>query len=127
MNNKNLRFRVGLFVLASLVLLALLITLFSGFPTLFKQYHRYTVILSEAPGVSAGTPVRRSGVRIGEVDNVKLDEDSGQVRVSIIVEKQHTIRRSDQAALVHSLLGGDTSIDFMPQRPNGQPADQTPV
>jgi phospholipid/cholesterol/gamma-HCH transport system substrate-binding protein len=127
MNNKNLRFRVGLFVLASLVLLALLITLFSGFPTLFKQYYRYTVVLAEAPGVSAGTPVRRSGVRIGEVDNVKLDEDTGQVRVSIIVEKQHTIRRSDQATLVHSLLGGDTSIDFMPQRPNGQPADQTPL
>ena len=50
-----------------LKVLALLITAFSGFPTLFKQYHRYTIVFPEAPGVSSGTPVRRSGVRIGEV------------------------------------------------------------
>jgi phospholipid/cholesterol/gamma-HCH transport system substrate-binding protein len=127
MNNKNLRFRVGLFVLASLILLALLITLFSGFPTLFKQYHRYTVVLPEAPGVAAGTPVRRSGVRIGEVESVKLDEETGEVRVIIIVEKKHTLRRSDQATLVHSLLGGDTSIDLIPQPPKVVPPDQTPL
>jgi phospholipid/cholesterol/gamma-HCH transport system substrate-binding protein len=126
MNNRDLRFRVGLFVLASLVLLAVLITIFSGFPTLFKRYNRYTVILPEAPGVGAGTPVRRSGVRIGEVENVKLDEETGQVRVSIIVEKQHTIHHSDEATLVHSLLGGDTSIDFMPQPAKSQPEQNPP-
>src|SRR5713226_8505237 len=83
MTIRDIRFRVGLFVLGSLILLALLITAFSGFPTLFKQYHRYTIVFPEAPGVSSGTPVRRSGVRIGEVHGVKLDEETGQVYVTI--------------------------------------------
>ncbi len=127
MTSKDIRFRVGLFVLGSLILLALLITAFSGFPTIFKQYHRYTIIFPEAPGVSSGTPVRRSGVRIGEVDSVKLDDDTGQVRVVISVERQHVLRHSDQAALVHGLLGGDTTIDFLPAKPDGQPPDNTPI
>jgi phospholipid/cholesterol/gamma-HCH transport system substrate-binding protein len=127
MTTRDIRFRVGLFVLGSLILLALLITAFSGFPTLFKQYHRYTIVFPEAPGVSSGTPVRRSGVRIGEVHAVKLDEETGQVYVTIAVERQHILRHSDQAALVHGLLGGDTTIDFLPAKPDGQPPDHTPI
>ena len=120
MNRNDIRFRVGLFVLGSLILLAALITAFSGFPSIFKQYNRYTIVFSEAPGVASGTPVRRSGVRIGEVASVKLDDETGQVRVVISVDRQYTLRRSDQATLVHGLLGGDTTIDFLPARPNGQ-------
>jgi phospholipid/cholesterol/gamma-HCH transport system substrate-binding protein len=127
MNGKDIRFRVGLFVLGSLILLAFLITAFSGFPTVFKQYHRYTIVFPEAPGVSSGTPVRRSGVRIGEVDSVRLDEETGQVRVVISVDRHHILRRSDQAALVHGLLGGDTNIDFIPAKPDGKPPDNTPI
>jgi phospholipid/cholesterol/gamma-HCH transport system substrate-binding protein len=127
MTTKDIRFRVGLFVLGTLTLLALLITAFSGFPTLFKQHHRYIVVFPEAPGVSAGTPVRRSGVRIGEVSGVKLDEETGQVYVTIAVEQQHTLKHSDQAVLVHGILGGDTTIDFIPAKPNGKPPDQTPI
>jgi len=127
MTAKDTRFRVGLFVLGSLILLAMLITAFSGFPTVFKQYHRYTIVFPEASGVSSGTPVRRSGVRIGEVDSVKLDEETGHVRVGILVERHHVLRHSDQAELVHGLLGGDTNIDFIPAKPNGEPPDTTPI
>jgi phospholipid/cholesterol/gamma-HCH transport system substrate-binding protein len=117
---KDIRFRVGLMVLGSLILLAALITAFSGFPSIFQQHNRYTIVFPEAPGVAAGTPVRRSGVRIGEVASVRLDDETGQVRVTISVERQHTIRRGDQAVLVHGLLGGDTTIDFVPAKPEGQ-------
>src|SRR5436309_3472685 len=120
MNHKEIRFRVGLFVLGSLVLLAVLITAFSGFPAIFKQHDSYTIVFPEAPGVAVGTPVRRSGVRIGEVASVKLDDETGQVRVEIAIERRYTLRRNDQATLVHGLLGGDTTIDFVPIRPNGQ-------
>ena len=127
MNSNNIRFRVGLFVLGSLVLLAALITAFSGFPAIFKQHDSYTIVFPEAPGVTVGTPVRRSGVRIGEVANVKLDDETGQVRVEIAIERRYTLRRSDQAMLVHGLLGGDTTIDFVPIRPNGQAQPPPPI
>jgi phospholipid/cholesterol/gamma-HCH transport system substrate-binding protein len=127
MNERALRFRIGVFVLAALLLLAVLITLFGSFPTLFRRFNHYFVRFADAPGVAPGTPVRRSGVRVGEVKEVHLDNDTGEVRVELLVEKQYVLRRSDQPTLVHGLLGGDTAIDFVPRKPNGAPPDRTPL
>jgi phospholipid/cholesterol/gamma-HCH transport system substrate-binding protein len=127
MNDQALRFRIGVFVLASLLLLAVLITLFGSFPRLFVRSHEYTVRFADAPGVESGTPVRRSGVRVGEVKHVTLDDETGEVRVQIMIERQYTLRRNEQPTLVHGLLGGDTSIDFVPVRAAGEQADRSPV
>jgi phospholipid/cholesterol/gamma-HCH transport system substrate-binding protein len=122
MNEHRLRIRVGLFVLAGLILLAVLSLWFGGFPTFLKRHNQYTVVFREAAGVGPGTPVRRSGVHIGEVKSVTLDDDTGLVRVGILVEQRHRLRRGDQATLVRGLLGGDTSIDFVP--PQAAPPEE---
>jgi ABC-type transporter Mla subunit MlaD len=127
MNEQALRFRIGVFVLASLLLLAVLITLFGSFPRLFVRAHEYTVRFADAPGVEPGTPVRRSGVRVGEVKRVTLDDETGEVRVVVLVEHQYTIRKNEQPTLNHGLLGGDTSIDFVPARAEGDKVDRSPV
>src|SRR5690349_10601143 len=80
MSEQTMRFRMGIFVLATMVLLAVLITLFGSAPTLFTRFNRYTVVFSDAPGVAQGTPVRRSGVRIGQVEKFYLDSETGRVR-----------------------------------------------
>ena len=90
MNDQAIRFRFGIFVLASLILLAVLTILFGGFPNYFKRTDNYTIIFANAQGVAPGTPVRRSGVRIGEVRSVALDNDTGKVHVVIRVDDQHT-------------------------------------
>ncbi len=115
MNEQAIRFRLGIFVLGALLLLGVLIILFGGYPTYFKPAHAFTITFDNAPGVSAGTPVRRSGVRIGEVHKVVLDDVTGKVNVDISVSEEHTIRRQDEPVLVQGLLGGDTSIDFVPR------------
>ena len=125
MNEQALRFRIGVFVLAALLLLAVLITLFGSFPRLFVARDDYTVVFDDAPGVEPGTPVRRSGVRVGEVKRVSL-EDNGKVHLLISIEHPYTIRKSDRPTLVHGVLGGDMSIDFIPVR-DQQQADNTPV
>jgi ABC-type transporter Mla subunit MlaD len=128
MNEQALRFRIGVFVLASLLLLAVLITLFGSFPRMFVRSHEYVVRFADAPGVEEGTPVRRSGVRVGEVKHVTLDDETGEVRLLVSVDRQYTIRQNEQPTLVHGLLGGDTSIDFVPLRPQAdQPVDRSPV
>lgn len=127
MNEQALRFRIGVFVLAALLLLAVLITLFGSFPRLFVRSHEYTVRFTDAPGVEPGTPVRRSGVRVGEVKRVVLDDETGEVRIQVAIDRQYTIRRNEQPTLVHGLLGGDTSIDFIPTRAEGQQPDRTPI
>jgi len=104
MTEQGMRFRIGLFVLLSLVLLATLVTLFGSLPSLFKQYHEYVVTFADAPGVNVGTPVRRSGVRIGEVKSVDLDHDTGEVRVGLLVERPYKLHKNEQPVLVQGLL-----------------------
>src|SRR5439155_25741670 len=64
---------------------------------------------------------------IGEVQRVDLDEESGQVRVTVAIEAKHVVQRDERPTLVHGLLGGDTSIDFVPRHPGDAQADRTPV
>jgi phospholipid/cholesterol/gamma-HCH transport system substrate-binding protein len=124
---RALRFRLGAFVLIALLLLGALVLMFGGAPTLFRRTTDYTIRFTDAPGVAPGTPVRRSGVRIGEVREVRLDDETGVVRVVIGIEPGHTVRRNEVPTLVTTLLGGDATIDFIPKEPPpGQVADRAP-
>jgi len=114
MNEQAIRFRIGIFMLAGLILLALLIFMFGGFPKYFKKTNEYTLLFDKAPGIGVGSPVRRSGIRIGEVNSVKLDNDTGDVRVGIIVDREYAIRKADRPTLVQGFLGGDSAIEFLP-------------
>jgi ABC-type transporter Mla subunit MlaD len=114
MSERNLRIRLGIFVVATLVLLGTLIVLFGSLPPLFRSTNQFTVDFDDAPGISQGSPVRRSGVRIGEVIDVTLDDDDNKVRVTIAVERKYNIRKSEVPTLVTGILGNDASIDFIP-------------
>jgi ABC-type transporter Mla subunit MlaD len=127
MNEQALRFRIGVFVLASLLLLAVLITLFGSFPRVFSRGQTFTVRFQDASGIGPGTPVRKSGVRIGEVKSVRLDDETGVVLVGVQIDRPFTLRRGDQATLVYGLLGGDTFVDFVARRPGVPEEDRTPL
>jgi phospholipid/cholesterol/gamma-HCH transport system substrate-binding protein len=128
MNDRTMRWGIGLFVLAALVLLAVLIVMFGSLPTYFKRSNLYTIRFVDAPGVGVGTPVRRSGVRIGEVSNVFLDDERGIVRVEIAIDPRYTLRHNEQPTLNIGLLGSDVSIDFVPEEAQeGQPVDRSVV
>ncbi len=126
MTDKSMKFRIGLFVVAVIVVFGGLVVLFSGFPSFLTRQTRFTVLLSEAGGVGPGTPVRRSGVKIGEVSSVDLDNDTGLVRVGIVVDNKYTLRQNEEPVLNRGLLG-DTTIDFTPKPANGKPPDTSPT
>jgi phospholipid/cholesterol/gamma-HCH transport system substrate-binding protein len=117
MSERSMRVGLGLFVVLALVLLAAMVVLFRSLPRFFTNAIPYTIVFPEAPGVSTGTPVRRAGVRIGEVTGVALDEGDGGVRVGIAIERKYPIRHNEQATLVSSILGGDSTIDFLVKQP----------
>ncbi len=122
MAERGLKLRLGLFMGASLIALASLVVLFGGAPQLFSTDARYGILYPEAPGVSPGTPIRKSGVRVGKVTAVELDPASGQVRVRIAIQKQYLPRKNEEAHITRGLLSGDTAIDFLPQLgADGQP------
>jgi len=126
-NEQGIRFRIGVFVLTAMILLAVLIILFGRFPNFLKgTSKRYYVVFAYAPGVAINTPVRRSGVRIGQVEKVELDDASGKVRVTILIDPPHVLYDDDRPRLVRGALSGDTSIDFEPPAStgNGTPAPE---
>jgi hypothetical protein len=92
----------------------------------FKRNNLYTIRFADAAGVGPGTPVRRSGVRIGEVQDVILDDGRGVVRVRVAIDPRYAIRRHEQPKLNVGPLGGDVSIDFVPvPAEEGQPVDRS--
>ena len=96
---------------------------------LFRRTATYFVTFTEAPGVAPGTPVRRSGVRIGEVADVQLDDESGKVKVTLGIDKHFTIRENETPTLSTSVIGGDSVIDFVPKKQDIKqpPLDRSPV
>ena len=113
MTDTKLRFRIGIFVLIVLVALGVLLYLFGLFPNVLRKAkgNLYFVDFSDAPNVTVNTPVRRSGVKIGQVDKVDLDNETGRVLVALRVDPRYTLRRNEEPTLTTGLLSGDTSID----------------
>ncbi|MGH7172683.1 MAG: MlaD family protein [Gemmataceae bacterium] len=114
MSDRGMRLGIGLFVLVALLLLGALVVMFGSLPNYFKRSNIYTIRFVDAPGVGPGTPVRRSGVRIGEVQDILLDDERGIVRVQVAIDPRYTLRRNEQPTLNIGLLGSDVSIDFVP-------------
>ena len=128
MSERQQRFRLGVFVLFTLGILGVLVVLFGGAPTWFAKTNEYTIFFSDAPGIAKGTPVRKSGVKIGEVHSIDLDDSTGQVRVSVKLDPKFTPRTSDEPTVTRGLLVGDTAIDFIPKTPERpQRGDPIPV
>jgi phospholipid/cholesterol/gamma-HCH transport system substrate-binding protein len=114
MNEQRLRFRLGLFVVATIAALIILVAMFSAVPNFFVSVNRYFIVLDDATGISSGTPVRRSGVRIGQVSRVELNDETGEVRVTIEVPKRYKIYQNEEAVVTRTVLG-DPAIDFVPR------------
>src|SRR5436190_24347772 len=104
MSERTMRLRLGGMVLLAMILLGVLILLFSRSPTWFGRHNRYTVVLNDASGVAPGTLVRRSGVRVGEVQSLDLDDETGEVYVHILLDKKYVVRHNEQAVLERGLL-----------------------
>jgi ABC-type transporter Mla subunit MlaD len=115
MADRALRMRLGLFAGGTLAALAGLVVLFGGAPQVFSTATKYSILFPEAPGIVAGTPIRKSGVRVGQVTAIELDPQTGLVRVRVSIDPQYPPRKSEEANITRGLLSGDSAIDFLPK------------
>ncbi len=72
MDERVAQARVGIVVISALILTAILIVLFGDFPSMFHTGKTIRVRFANAPGVSKGTPVRKSGILVGRVSKVEF-------------------------------------------------------
>lgn len=113
MEERVLQFRVGVVVVASAIVTVILVMLFGAWPNVWQRRYEIHVKFPEAPGITVDTPVRKSGVLIGRVSNVRLLEEGG-VLVSIRVFDQFKLRRHETCRIGTGSLLGDAVVEFVP-------------
>lgn len=123
MDERIMQFRVGVMVLATLIIAAMLIVLFDAVPEMFNVFSKkYTVqmVFDEAPGVSEGTPVRKHGIFLGRVEEVTFD-DRDRVVVTARIQPAK-VKKNDVPRINASLLG-DATIEMEADADPNKPPD----
>jgi phospholipid/cholesterol/gamma-HCH transport system substrate-binding protein len=113
MDERVIKFRVGVVVVAAVIITIILVMLFGAWPTVLQSQYELHVKFPEAPGIAVDTPVRKSGVLIGRVSNVKLLEEGG-VLVSLNIYDKYRLRRNEMCRISTGSLIGDAVLEFVP-------------
>ncbi|MFV2068573.1 MAG: MlaD family protein [Pirellulales bacterium] len=113
MDERVVQFRVGVVVLATLIITAILVLLFNDAPAIVGRHYMIYIDLPKAPGIAVDSPVRRSGIRIGRVRQIKFTE-GGHVLITAAVEEDVKLGRNEVCRVTGTLLGGNSSLDFSP-------------
>lgn len=113
MDERVIRFRVGIVVITAACITFLLVMLFSAQRRLFRSTYTVMVRFPSAPGVSENTPVRKSGIPIGRVTDVELLNDGG-VRLTMQVDQDKPLFRREAPRIgPGSLVTGDANLEFV--------------
>src|ERR1700727_1420648 len=121
MNERVMQFRIGMFVIVAGLVLTMMIVWFGESPAVLRDQVYVKVRYSEAPGVLEGVPVRKSGIRIGEVFSISFDERPDQpdgVLVTLALERRYKLHEGASPRLTRSLIG-DVTIDMQPGTDTG--------
>ncbi len=109
MDENILRFRVGVLVVIAIIILIILILLNSE-----GWVSQYDVVIkpASAPGVTAGTPVRKNGILIGRVSDVETEDD--HVNLVLSINEKEKIYSNEIASIGAESFLGDAGIEIMP-------------
>lgn len=119
-------FAVGVVLAAAAAILFVGILLIGQDQGLFTQRDRFAVLLPNAEGLQAGSPVKLVGVQVGVVTDIRLPEpgEARIIRVTLSINRAHSDRiREDTTAnlRVLSLLGGEKYIELTLGSPDSPP------
>jgi phospholipid/cholesterol/gamma-HCH transport system substrate-binding protein len=124
MDDRVLRLRVGVVVLAAALITAFLVARFGDLPLPGGGTYTIFVRFPRAPGITQGSPVRMSGVQIGRVMSLELLQPTG-VRVVAEIDRGRTILDSDAVYITSASVLGDSVLEFVP--PDQIPPGSKPV
>jgi phospholipid/cholesterol/gamma-HCH transport system substrate-binding protein len=113
MSERQLQFRVGLFVSLALASIAGLIFQFGEIQRYLRPKYTVNIRFKSATGIAVSTPVRRNGVLIGSVTAVHFDDENGGLIVRASIKDGVRLWPDGRVRLVSSLLG-DSAIEFLP-------------
>ncbi len=94
MSKRNVEFKIGIMVLAVIVVLVFLVIQFGRKSFVgFGETYEITVRFDKATGINPDTPVYKSGVKIGNVRSVDLVDDTKETYtvVKLAIQKKRSI------------------------------------
>lgn len=100
--------RVTIFAVVGVAIIALLAVQLSG--TRFNDEDRYSAAFTDVSGLRSGDEVRAAGVRVGEVDDISLDD--GVPHVTFSVDKNVAMTDDIHAAVRYKNLIGDRFLEL---------------
>lgn len=117
MDEKKLRFGVGVLVISAMGIGVVLTFLFGAFPSIMRSEYSLTVGFPSAEGISVSSPVVRDGVRIGRVARIDLLDQGGvHVILSMDSSKPMTHQYVPQIG-TGNFVTGDAQLEFVRASP----------
>lgn len=95
----------------------------------FTSASAFRAYIDDSQGIKVGAPVRMSGVDIGNVKQVTIEPDKGQVAVHFTInDEMRPLLHSDAAVLIRPMgLLGDKYLDLLPGSPKQPPLPEGAV
>jgi phospholipid/cholesterol/gamma-HCH transport system substrate-binding protein len=120
MSESRYHFKVGIFVLAALVLLGVLMLSFSKGLSFFQDTYELRLRITNAAGIKEKAAVMMGGIPIGNVASTELAPDGKSVVIRLKIKEQYKIY-SDAHFLIDSMgFLGDQYIGVRPQKNEGK-------
>lgn len=113
MTDRQIQFRVGLFVISAMITGAAMIFQFGQLETLWKKKYTVAMRFESISGVHRGTPVVRHGIRIGEVTKIITSDSKPGVMLLVAISETQHLRKDASPQIVSSIMG-DSKIVITP-------------
>ncbi|MBC8116869.1 MAG: MCE family protein [Candidatus Saccharimonas sp.] len=110
---RQLQFRVGLLVLISLGIGGWLVVQFGDLKQFMHKRYPLAIHFDSGSGLYPTAPVTLSGITVGTVRTILLDEKRGGVVAMVDVREGVRIPIDSRALVIRSILG-DTAVDITP-------------
>jgi phospholipid/cholesterol/gamma-HCH transport system substrate-binding protein len=108
-SHRSMVIKVSLFAVAMLLVAAGLVVVFGDFR--FGPESTYHATFIDASRLKAGQKVRISGVPVGSVQGLKLNQDNS-VDVEFVVDRRYTLYSSTRALIRYENLVGDRFLEI---------------
>ena len=104
---------VGIFVVASMAALLVMVLIVAQQEGLFHEYVTYRTIFKNVSGLKSGSEVHLAGVTVGNVLNTAINPE-GNIVVTFQVQKKYSDRVRDDSRSTIGFMGllGDKSLDL---------------
>ncbi len=110
----RLEWKVGLFVLISLIVLAVLLIQFSKGMTLFRPTYNILLRSANVSGLKERASVLMSGVQVGSVYSIGLDPDGRSVTIDLRLYKKFQVHKDALFLIEQSGFLGDEYVGIQP-------------